>query len=141
MLLANNVAEQEWSMHHSCCINRSETGTDESSDKTSLLKWVVSPVCFSCISFVILFVVLVPLLGLQLLRAPPLPHHSSKRAVAHPSVENASWLSHPCHEHDIYANRLAKITAIDRAYSQPNRMRGSRAIPVARICRDLHPQK
>jgi hypothetical protein len=47
----------------------------------------------------------------------------------------------PCHEHDIYENRLAKITAIDRAYSQPNRMRGSRAIPVVRIRRDLHPQK
>jgi hypothetical protein len=38
-----------------------------------------------------------------------------------------------CHEHDIYANRSAKIAAIDRAYSQPNRMCGSRAIPVARI--------
>jgi hypothetical protein len=46
-----------------------------------------------------------------------------------------------CHEHDIYANRSAKITAIDRAYSQQNRMRGSRAIPVARILRDLHLQK
>jgi hypothetical protein len=47
MLLANDVAKQEWSMHHSCCINRSETGTDESPDETSLLKQVVSPVSFS----------------------------------------------------------------------------------------------
>jgi hypothetical protein len=47
MLLANDVAEREWSVHHSRCINRSETGTDESPDETSLLKQVVSPVSFS----------------------------------------------------------------------------------------------
>jgi hypothetical protein len=46
-----------------------------------------------------------------------------------------------CHEHDIYSNGSAKIAAIDRAYPQPNRMHGSKAIPVARIRRDLHPQK
>jgi hypothetical protein len=46
-----------------------------------------------------------------------------------------------CHEHDIYVNRLAKIAAIDRADPQPNRMRGSRVIPVVRILQDPHPQK
>jgi hypothetical protein len=73
MLLTDNVAERAWSMHHACCINGSKMGTDESPDKTSLLKQVVSPVSFSYISFVILFVVLVLLLGLQLLCAPLSP--------------------------------------------------------------------
>jgi hypothetical protein len=50
-------------------------------------------------------------------------------------------LAPSCHEHDIYSNGSVKIAAINRAYPQPNWMRGSRAIPVARICRDLHPQK
>jgi hypothetical protein len=46
-----------------------------------------------------------------------------------------------CHEHDIYSNGSVKITAINQADPQPNRMHGSRAIPVARILQDLHPPR